>query len=498
MKKIYIDTYPTRAAVAVVENGKLVEFLAEKERAPKLVGNIYKGRVVNTLQGMRAAFVDIGLAKNAYLDLDEPVFDLLKNDLDGESSYRPEPIKLSPGNVVMCQVVKEQFGAKGARVSPLISLPGRYVVIVPDGAIFSVSRKITDQARRAALAELIRVNAEPGIGFIARTVAEDASDEDIINDMRRLTALWRGIKADYERAPVRGLAYADGDLLIRTIRDVMTSDLDEIVVNNVQARDRIKELLHRCGLSPNIITVYDGNEYIFARCGILPQVKTMLDRRVNMDNGGYLIFDRTEALTVIDVNTGKFVGETDLQNTVFNMNMAAAEEIAAQIRLRNIGGIVIVDFIDMRRKECRDAVIAKLTECVSRDRVKTKVLGMTQLGLVEITRRKEYSVINDMFVEECPHCQGYGVVFVDEVLVMRVREALLRFFEKNSCNAVVITVNPALAKEMTEYNVFNREFVRGGSKTLYLKENSAFEINRFEIKNADSFSSDVLGTLLNL
>ena len=356
MKKLFIDYHPKRVCVAMTENNELKEYYVEKATKPKIVGNIYKGKVVNTLQGMKAAFVNIGLEKNAFLYAGETLVD--KTTLGDGALVMPQKLNVSPGDRIMCQVVKDYFGTKGVRVSQNISLPGRLVVIMPQMDYVGISHKISDEARRVALLKLVKENCPAGVGFIIRTAAQNADDADIVKEMNSLVQKWKSIVQSYKTAQDGDVVYEEGDLIFRTIRDILDSDIDRIIVNNeIVARDLRQSLVEIYG-DRDVVELYTGTENLFKYYNLQSQISKLIKRKVILKNGAYIVIDRTEALTAIDVNTGKYVGENDLEQTFLNTNFLAAEEIAKQLRLRNIGGIVIVDFIDMELEESRKKLLA--------------------------------------------------------------------------------------------------------------------------------------------
>jgi ribonuclease G len=311
MKKLFIDYHPKRVRVALTEDGELVEYYIERASMPKLVGNIYRGKVVNVLEGMKAAFVNIGLEKNAFLYVGETLVD--RSAFPESSIAMPHKLHLSPGDNVLCQVVKDHFGTKGVRISQNISLPGRLLVIMPQMSYVGVSQKITDEAKRDHLLKLVQENCPPNAGFILRTEAEKATDEEILAEMAILISKWESIKTSYERGKECSIVYEEGDLIFRTIRDLLSDNIDSIVVNNENVFRDLKESLKTISINNEILELYKGSENFFSYYSLATQIDKLVKRKVVLKNGAYLIIDRTEALTVIDVNTGKFVGDSDLR-----------------------------------------------------------------------------------------------------------------------------------------------------------------------------------------
>ena len=429
MKKLFIDYHPKRVCVAMTENNELKEYYVEKATKPKIVGNIYKGKVVNTLQGMKAAFVNIGLEKNAFLYAGETLVD--KTTLGDGALVMPQKLNVSPGDRIMCQVVKDYFGTKGVRVSQNISLPGRLVVIMPQMDYVGISHKISDEARRAALLKLVKENCPAGVGFIIRTAAQNADDADIVKEMNSLVQKWKSIVQSYKTAQDGDVVYEEGDLIFRTIRDILDSDIDRIIVNNeIVARDLRQSLVEIYG-DRDVVELYTGTENLFTYYNLQSQISKLIKRKVILKN--------------------------DLEQTFLNTNFLAAEEIAKQLRLRNIGGIVIVDFIDMELEESRKKLLAAFENELKKDRVRTSKPVMTTLGLVEVTRKKTRSSVYDLLLSECPYCQGDGFVFSEEYVIMRIREALMNLMSDEDPRSVIVTANPDVYNKIFALRYLERE-----------------------------------------
>lgn len=402
-REIVVDVRAGQTRVALLEEGVLVELYLEEGPGDRLVGNIYRGRVKNVLPGMQAAFVDIGLARNAFLhagDLLPPGTPFLPGISD----------LLKPGQEIVVQVVKEPMGTKGARVTTRITLPGRYLVLMPTVNYIGISRRIEEEEERERLRELALRCRPPGMGLIVRTAARGAAEEDLFREVEVLCALWEKICRRAEEHPVPGLIHRDLELVQRTLRDVFTGDVHRLVVNSRAAYEAIMDWLELVAPALRYRVFLREGEDLFWFYGLEPEIRRALARRVWLACGGYLVFDQTEALTVIDVNTGKYVGGASLEETVLKTNLEAAREIARQLRLRNIGGIIIIDFIDMSREDHRRQVLKVLEEELARDRTRTQVLGITQLGLVEMTRKKTRPSLAELLLRTCPCCEGQGRV----------------------------------------------------------------------------------------
>jgi ribonuclease G len=391
-----------------MEDGRLAEFFVEQPAEQERAGNIYKGRVVNVLPGMQAAFVDIGLKKNAFLYID----DLLPVHLDKKPKVKPPITDLvQEGQELLVQMRKEPLGTKGARVTTHFTIPGRWVVLLPDADYVAVSRKIESEQERQRLKNVGTAIRKPGDGLIIRTVAENESQQSLEKDLAMLNDIWSALqrRAAENSAPV--LLYHDLGMVPRLVRDLFSDSVEELVIDDRHSAVEISTLLYT--MAPELqgrVKVHEGSESVFTHYGIDKQVELAYRRKIWLENGGYLVVDPTEALTVIDVNTGKYTGTVDLEQTVFETNMEAAGEIARLLRLRDMGGMIIVDFIDMGEELHRKLVTDRLEQCVRKDRTKVQVVGWTRLGLVEITRKKVRPNLNDLLTEPCPQCNGTGRV----------------------------------------------------------------------------------------
>lgn len=390
----------------MLEQEKLTEFYAQTKEDRQTAGNIYKGRVVNVLPGMQAAFVDIGQTKNAFLYID----DLLPAHLERQPKVKPSITELvREGQEILVQIVKEALGTKGARVTTHFSLPGRWLVYMPSADYVGVSRKISSDSERQRLKELAETVRAPGEGLILRTVAAGEPDAAILRDLEHLRELWTSIGQQAERAAVPSEVYHELDMIPRLVRDMVTDEMEELVIDSEHIGAYVVDVIKQ--MSPHLadrVHSYTGPEKIFQRYGVYEQLDKCFRAKVWLDNGGYLIFDQTEALTVIDVNTGKYIGSVDLEETVFATNLEAAEQIARLLRLRDIGGIIIVDFIDMELETHRAKVLETLEQAVKRDRTKCIVLGWTKLGLLEMTRKKVRENIDYGSIGMCTACNGSG------------------------------------------------------------------------------------------
>ena len=396
-----------RVQIAVLEDNVLVEHYVARAQDASLIGNVYLGRVQNVLPSMEAAFVDIGRGRNAVLYSGEV-------DWDGvETGNQPRRIELAlkSGDRVLVQVTKDPVGHKGARLTSQISLPGRYLVYVPGGAMNGISRKLPD-TERARLKRILKEVLPESSGVIVRTAAEGATEEQLTRDVQRLTNQWEHISSQVGSIAAPALLHSEPDLLVKIVRDVFNEDFTRMLIQGEEAHTTITSYLQ--GVAPDLlerVEAYEADHDPFDEFRITEQIEKALDRKVWLPSGGSLVIDRTEAMTVVDVNTGKFVGSGgNLEETVTKNNLEAAEEIVRQLRLRDIGGIIVVDFIDMVLESNRDLVLRRLIECLSRDRTKHQVAEVTSLGLVQMTRKKLGLGLLETFSEACEVCAGRGVI----------------------------------------------------------------------------------------
>ncbi len=407
-----------RTQIAVLEDEVLVEHYVNKAESSSFVGNVYLGRVQNVLPSMEAAFVDIGKGRNAVLYAGEVNWDA--SGLDGQPRRIEHAIK--SGDQLLVQVTKDPIGNKGSRLTAQISLPGRFLVYVPDGSMTGISRKLPD-TERTRLKGILKSTVPEGAGVIVRTAAEGASEEELARDIDRLSEQWADIEKKAKKASAPELLYGEPNLAVRVIRDVFNEDVKRLVVSGDDAWDIVEPYLSH--VAPDLVdrlSRWTDEQDIFGANRVDEQLAKALDRKVWLPSGGSLVIDRTEAMTVVDVNTGKFTGSGgNLEETVTRNNLEAAEEIVRQLRLRDVGGIIVVDFIDMVLESNRDLVLRRLLECLSRDRTKHQVAEVTSLGLVQMTRKRVGQGLIEAFSEPCDHCGGRGVHIQSEPVVLKTK-----------------------------------------------------------------------------
>ncbi len=417
---VCVHVQPHMTQIAMLEGRSLVEHYVSRaaDDTSQIDGNVYRGRVQNVLPGMEAAFVDIGIPKNAVLYRGDVRYD--RDDIEGGTSQQPriEDV-LKAGQTILCQVTKNPIGAKGARLTQEVSLPGRFAVLVPNSSAFGISKRLGDNERRR-LRRIIDEVKPAGHGMIVRTAAEGVSADELLRDVTTLLEQWNSIEAESKRSDAPGLLYREPELSVRILREELNAEYRGVVIDDVALFEQVRDYVR--AVSPELsdrVEYYDPEEEglpIFERYHVHEQLHKALDRKVWLPSGGSLIIERTEALTVIDVNTGKNVGKTNLEETVYRNNLEAAEEVARQLRLRDIGGIIVIDFNDKEVRENRDKVAAALRNALARDKTRTQVFDISELGLIEMTRKRVSEGLLETLSTECAVCGGRGVTLDDSVL----------------------------------------------------------------------------------
>lgn len=427
--EILVNAGSHEERAAVVENGVLQEVLLERASRRGLLGNIYKGRVSRVLPGMQAAFIEIGLARTAFLhasDIMDPRY-----EGTGLEPPRNENIRslVTEGSDILVQVLKDPLGTKGARLTTYISLPSRHLVYMPRGRGIGISARIEDETERGRLRQTLQQEGASGEGegFIVRTAAEDASAEALRGDMQYLRKLWEVIRADGLAAPAGTLVHADLPLRLRVLRDLLTDGVDHVVVDSPAALREMQEFAQTFmpGALPRI-ELHESVRPLFDLHRVEEEIQKSLERKVELKSGGYLIIDQTESMTTIDVNTGAFVGHRNLEETIFRTNLEASVSIARQLRLRNLGGIIIIDFIDMTEEGHRHQVLQSLEKALANDHVKTSISSVSPLGLVEMTRKRTRESLEHLLCQPCPTCEGRGFVKTAETVCHEVFREILR------------------------------------------------------------------------
>jgi len=433
---ISVDDFETRAAV--LENRELVEIYLERREAPSIVGNVYLGRVKDILPGMQAAFVDIGIERNAFLYVEEIVLP----EKGEEGSMPPIQHLLKPGQDILVQVVKEPMDSKGARVTTQVTIPGRYLVLLPYSDFVGTSRRLPDDERHR-LKEICEQIKPRGKGLIARTAAEGADIADLREDVKRLLLYWRKINRKVRNSTPVQLIYQEPQLALRMVRDLFSADFKRLAIDNEEQYGSIIEFLETT--EPELtkkVEFYTDRLPLFDKYNINQDIENATKRKVWLRSGGYISIDHTEALTAVDVNTGKYVGKTTLEQTIFKTNLEAAEEIVRQLRLRDIGGIIVIDFIDMQDPNNREEVFRVLNEALAADRTKTRVIEISKLGLVEMTRKNVSQGLLEFQAETCPCCHGLGVILSDSSIGIQVYRQIKKIAATHISESFIFRVNP--------------------------------------------------------
>ncbi|MGB3942391.1 MAG: Rne/Rng family ribonuclease [Candidatus Manganitrophaceae bacterium] len=513
--EIVINTAREETRVALLENKIVAEIYIDRKKDRGIVGNVYKGKVVKVLPGMQAAFVDIGTEKAAFLYVadvmtkreegapppeegeeveEEPLeFDgLMEASAPQEAPVMTRPKKsghqtieelLQEGQEVVVQVSKEPIGTKGPRVTTYVSLPGRYLVYMPTVNHVGVSRRIGRDEERHRLKEMILRLRKPGAGYIVRTVSEGITEEEFKQDVEFLEVVWQNLVKKKEKLPAPALLHTDLDLIFRTVRDLFTKDVDRLVVDSKQEYERIKEFVGTY-LSTFLsrVELWDKEEPVFDSYGLEMEISKAKNRRVWLKSGGYIVIDHAEALTVIDVNTGRYVGKRDLEETILKTNLEAVKEIAYQLRLRNIGGIIIIDFIDMEKEKNREKVFNAFQDAMSGDRARTHILRISELGLIQMSRERTREALLRILCEPCPYCEGRGFTKSPTTICYEIFREIRRIGSSPRDKKIIIGVHPTVANLLyDEERQRVEELEREYHKKIIIKADSNLHLEQYDI-----------------
>lgn len=445
--EILMNVTPTETRVAVVENGVLQEIFIERTNHVGIVGNIYKGKVVRVLPGMQAAFVEIGLDRTAFIHVGE---------LGGDASTPINQI-LHEGQSIVVQVTKDPISTKGARLTSELSIPSRYLVYMPQTDHIGVSQRIEDEGERERLKALVNKClqdegfADQGAGYILRTAAEGVGEEEILADIRYLQRLWRKLEERIKECSAPVIIYSELPLSLRSLRDYVRPEVSKVLVDSRETFQRIEQFAQQyIPEIESLIEYYQGPRPVFELYSVEDEIQRALEQKVPLKSGGYLVIDQTEAMTTIDVNTGGFVGRKNLEETIFKTNLEAATAIGRQLRLRNLGGIVILDFIDMTDTEHQRQVLRMLEKVLEKDHTKTKISGVSGLGLVEMTRKRTRESLEQMLMESCPHCDGRGSVKTAETICYEIFRELLREERAYGAGTYLILASQAVVDRLLD------------------------------------------------
>lgn len=505
-KEIVANIESLETRVAVLEEGKLEDFYIERPSEERIVGSVFKGKIQNLEDGLQAAFVDIGMKKNAFIHY----WDMIPEDADrleaeeGVRSRRtPRRKKFSPGEMakrfpvgseIVVQVTKAAIGTKGPRVTASLSLPGRYLVLMPGSRLKGVSRKIDSAKERQRLKKILaRLPVPENTGVIVRTVGSGARKTSFVRDIRALTDSWSEIRRGIEETPAPCRLYQEPDLVERVVRDSLTEDIDRIVLDHREEYDRIKSVVAKISRrTKNRIKLYEGDAPIFDYFDVERQLENAFRRKVWLKSGGYIVIDESEALIAIDVNTGRHKGGKTQEESILQVNLEAADEVARQLRLRNIGGLVVIDFIDMRQRRNQNNVTRTLKEALKRDRARTNVLPISELGLLEMTRQRQEESVRATTFMDCPYCKGRAKIKSALSMSVELQRHIAEVMRKHKSRAngdmpLKITVNPQimdrLRREDEEVLIALEEKHSG---RLTFVSNSQLHMEEFSILNAET------------
>lgn len=490
--------------VARLENGVVAELYIEHAKDQGVVGNVYKGKVVRVLPGMQAAFVEIGLDRTAFLHASDVIADvaqyeqkLIDEDFESgeESESKPKRSSknrqdkriqdlLKEGREILVQVEKGPISTKGARLTTHVSLPGRNLVYMPTSHHVGVSRRIDDDKERKRLRDLVLEERPKGAGFIIRTAGSQTTRSDIQTDMQYLLRTWKEVETKVSENKAPSLIHEELDVLMRVVRDLFTSDIDRLIIDDPAAAKRIRDFV--ATFMPSLesqVEVYDGNEPIFDHFGIEVEITRALGQKVWLKSGGYIIIEQTEALTAIDVNTGRFVGRRNLEDTILKTNLEAVKEIVYQLRLRNIGGIIILDFIDMERRSNRQKVFTVLKEALKQDRARTSITKISDLGLVEMTRKRTKEDIRRQLTDPCLYCEGKGYLKSATTIAYEIFRETQRVLSEEKANQYTIFCHPHVANLLyDEERKWLEKFEHLYKVRLAIKGVADYHVEQFDVE----------------
>ncbi len=491
--------------VARLENGVVTELTIERSREGAIVGNIYKGKVVRVMPGMQAAFVDIGLDRTAFLHASDVVKDLGRYEEEGtekpsalkdvELSQKPRRGRsernieniLKDGAEILVQVEKEPLGTKGARVTSHVSLPGRYLVYMPTIDHVGVSRRIGDYAERQRLKEMIQGSRKGSGGFIVRTVSEGVGEKEFQDDMDYLTRTWEEVERESAKKKAPSLVHSELDMIPRMARDLFTLDIDRVVVDSKEAYSYLCDFVSTfMSRSKKVVELYHGAEPIFDAFGIEIEITRALGHKVWLKSGGYIIIEQTEALTAIDVNTGRFVGRRKVDETILKTNLEAVKEIVYQLRLRGLGGIIIIDFIDMERPSDRNKVYNTLKEALKSDRARTTISKISELGLVEMTRKRTREDLRSQLTETCPYCEGKGCLKSPTTICYEIFREIYREAPEARAKQIIVCCHPSVADVLyDEERAWLEELEGRFGKRIQIKAVPDYHVEQFDVMEKD-------------
>lgn len=484
MNRIIINVNNFQKRAAIIEEGRVVEVLTEREDESNIIKNIYKGRVANVLPGMESAFVDIGLEKNSFLFVDD-LREFEEKYLNGiVNSGKPIEDLLTVGDKVVVQVLNVPRGTKGARVTTNFTIPGKYLVLMPNSDHIAISKKIKDEDERARLQEIFEEIKPAKMGVIIRTAAQGKSVYHFEKEISYLVKKWEDIEKKIAKAKIGEVLYNDNSIVTTILRDILSNDIDELVVDNEEVYWEVIDYIN--AFSENNfrtkVKLFDENRDIFDEYNVNKEIQKALDKNVWLDCGGYLVIEKTEALVSIDVNTGKNTGSFNLEKTVLNTNLDAAREIPKQLRLRNLSGIIIIDFIDMKLQEDKDLVLQQLDAELKKDRTKNNIVHFTDLGLVEMTRKRVGRNLSYFYEEECPMCHGKGKIKSVDSIIEDVIKDFKKAAEEKDIKKIKVTSSKRVINKIKEiYYDIMTDYLKSRGKELSLSSEEINNITGYDI-----------------
>ncbi len=502
-KEILINSGLREVRAAVIAGGNVSELFIERLNKKSVAGNIYKGKVVKVLPGMQSAFVEIGLPKAAFLHVAD-IYSGSQDDINYEEEiteeenichdenenqgceqhYMPIQEMIQEGQEIIVQVTKDAIGSKGARLTTHLTIPGRYLVLMPGYEHTGISRKIENEEERERLKNILTSIKPNGMGLIARTVSDGLSEEELSADLEYIKGVWAGVESLVDKSQAPCLLYEDHNLIYKILRDVVTSDTTRILIDNKDDYENMQKFLrnHLSNVELNI-EYYQGEEPLFDLYNVEIEVNRLLDKKVWLRSGGSIVIDQAEALTVIDVNTGKYVGRQNFDDTILQTNLEASKEIAHQLKMRNIGGIIIVDFIDMERVEDREKILSTLEQYLKEDRAKTSVVNISPLGLVEITRKRVRDSVIRMMSEPCPYCDGKGVIKSKITVCYEIMRQLTRLAMQNRNASILVEAKEEVADLLLEHESESiEEIEKLYGVAVEIQQNSSSTYDRYKLK----------------
>jgi ribonuclease G len=503
-KQLIVNVTEHETRVALLEDGTIAELFVDRGNNSDIAGNIYKGRVLRVLPGMQAAFVDIGLNHAAFIYVDDLFSDNIKEyerlfELDTEndgiaSVEKPSPSLargrdcaiedlISEGQEILVQVVKSPMGTKGARISSYISLPGRFLVLMPTSDHIGVSRRIENETERERLKRIVRGLRTEDFGYIVRTAAEGEQEEKLAYEMGFLNNLWKNIQKKFETVPAPFLLHKELSISLRAVRDLLIHEVEKLVIDSKPTYDAVLSFLdtYMPSLKDHVV-LYDGTESVFDAYNLEGDISRALKRKVWLKSGGYILIEHTEALVAVDVNTGRYVGKHNLEETILKTNLEAVKEIAYQIRLRDVGGIIIIDFIDMEKKSNQEKVFNALKDALKKDKSKTHVLPMSEMGLIQMTRKRTREPLTRLICEPCFYCEGEGYLISRQSICYSIYREILHDVHDINGSQLTLRVNPQIAELLLgSENSLIVSLERSIGKQIHIYPNPDFHMEQFDI-----------------